>query len=180
MSSHRFVTLKITSFYIICYNMLMSGRLLLGVTGHAGAGKTVAGDYLVKQHGFAELPGSAYLKDEAAKQGIELKAREDYGVFQRKLRTERSASFITDLMLELPGERIVNVGIRNRYDTEKLLSVNGLIIALICPAEVRFNRKNGTGPKYPDDFETFLETELLEYDNPDPLGQHTQWTMDRA
>ncbi len=158
----------------------MSTGILLALTGHPGSGKSEHGRYLESVHDFRTVTGSEFLKQEAAKEGIKLSERKDYGDYQRKLRLEHSASFITDMILALPEKNKANIGLRNRFDVIAHKASGGIIIALVCPAEIRFARTAGSDPKYPQNFEEFMTTETLEYDNPDPYGQHTQWAMDQA
>lgn len=158
----------------------MSEQLFIGLTGDPGSGKSTAAEYLHTAHGFAEFAGSTYLKKLATEYGVELRRRADYNAFQRRLRLERSKSFVADATLEMTEPRVMNVGIRNKWDVQKLQKSGGLIIALTCPLEVRFERVAGTDEKYPVTLEEFVAAEAPEYNDPDPYGQHTHWAMDHA
>ncbi len=158
----------------------MSERLLLGLAGDPGSGKSAGAEYLTAVHAFSAFMGSAFLKQLAAIQGVELRQRVDYGNFQRRLRLERSQSFATDAMLNMPGNRIVNNGIRNRFDVQRLQEAGGLVVAFACPIIIRYERTRGTDDKYPDILEDFIAAEAQEYDDPDPFGQHTHWAMENA
>jgi hypothetical protein len=122
-------------------------RLLLALVGYPGSGKTESGNYLAQKHGFAQYSDSNLIVDEAIKAGVELKTRADYVSFQRALRLKSGLSFIADRSLELPADRIVNVGMRNRYDIHKYREAGGILVALVCPDALRFERTAGTGPE---------------------------------
>ena len=155
-------------------------RLLFALAGDPGSGKSEGARYLTNAHGFYEFTGSKYLKTEAAQQGLVLHERVAYGNFQRKLRVCRSVSFITDAIVQIDSDRVCNVGIRNRQDVNAHIKAGGIIVAFYCPDYVRFARVAGTDPKYPTDFEEFRLAEAVEYDDPDPLGQHTHYAMANA
>jgi hypothetical protein len=154
-------------------------ELLFALTGHPRSGKSLGGRYLQTTHGFQQFTGSELLIAEAAEQGLELRERRDYGDFQRKLRVERGLQFVTDYVLKLPHPRKTNVGIRNRFDVDAHKEAGGIIIALHCPLEQRFERRN-SDPKYPNNLEDFAAAEQGEYDDPDPLGQHVLYAMEEA
>lgn len=158
----------------------MSGVLRIGIAGPPGAGKTESANYLVNEHGFSEFAGSDFLKLEAVKLGCTLRERADYEIFQRKLRLERGASFIADLMIDMPGKRTAMVGLRNRFDIDKFKEAKGVIVAVVRPLELRFNSTYGTDPKYPNTIDEFKAVELAEYDDPDPYGIHAKYAMDNA
>lgn len=158
----------------------MSERLLLGLTGQPGSGKTKAAEYLAYKHNFTLFNGSDYLQAEAIKRGAVLRERSDYVAFQRRLREEISATFMTDLVLDMEGNRVSHVGLRNRLDAIKHIEHGGIIVALTCPAELRHERTIGNGPKYPESLEDFIAAELSEYNDPDPFGLQTQWVMDNS
>ncbi len=156
-------------------------KLAVALSADPCGGKSEVGRYLAREHEFVEFTGSAYLQEEASKIGITLRERADYADFQRKLRVERSKSFITDLVFAMPEERVQNIGLRNKFDTIAHLERGGIVIALHCPSDIRFQRaQEMDDPKYPDNYPDFIAAEASEYDDPDPYGQHTHWTMDRA
>ena len=154
--------------------------ITLAVTGDPRSGKSTVGEYLESRHDFIQFTGSDFLIEEARKEGIELVHRQDFSDFQRKLRIARGASFITDRLLALPDDRKVNVGIRNRLDVDRHKQAGGIIIALFCPIEERFNRRERNNPKYAIDFEDFLAEEADQYNDKDPFGQHTHYAMANA
>ncbi len=153
---------------------------MFGINGNPGSGKTAAGKYLNRLHGFYEFSGSDYLKQKATERRLRLVQRDDYRILQRRLRDELSRSFVADASIAVPAERVANIGIRNKLDAQKHLKVGGIIVALYCPLEIRFSRTAGSDPKYPDTLEEFIAAEAPEYDDPDPYGQHTDWTMAHA
>ncbi len=150
------------------------------MVGHPGSGKTESSRYLAEEHDFKPFTNSAYLQAEAAKRGLILKERSDYEALQRRLRLEVSATFITDMTFQMPYDRILNDGLRNRLDALKFLEKRGILIALNCPLEIRFERTAGSYPRYPTTLEEFKAAELPEYNHTDPFGLHTQWVMDNA
>ncbi len=155
---------------------------MVGVVGQPASGKSTAGRYLAQKFGFHEFGGSDYLREEAANRGIVLRKREDYAQFQRYLRLNLSACFMADAAFGLLGtfKRVAHLGIRNRFDVDAHRSGGGVIIALDCPVEIRFSRRDCNDPKYPDNFDDFIAAEAAEYDDPDPLGMHTIYAIERA
>ena len=162
----------------------MANRLILGITGYPGAGKSEAGNYLAKHHGFHIFDGGKYLKQEAAKEDVALQERQDYNDSYTKLRRERTASFIADLTLEMPGRRVANIGLRKEADARKLLSAGGLIVAIYCPLGLRHMRTQMNDgeidPKYPQTLGEFHAVEKMEEESSDPGGTDIGWIFEQA
>ena len=154
--------------------------LLFALTGDPKSGKSTVGKYLETVHEFQQFSGSGYLIDEARSIGKSLKKREDYAEFQRYLRICRSFTFITDRLLEMDGNRKVNVGIRNRLDVDAHRKAGGIIVALYCPLETRFERREIGNPKYPSTLYEFYNDEAAQYEDADPFAQHTHYAMAQA
>lgn len=137
-------------------------RLDLGLTGMPGAGKTTAGHYLEEHHGFKQLMGSDFLMQQAAIQGVELASRAQFAQFYEEQRQLRGNDFIASLSLEMPGDRVVNVGVRTRSDVERFINAGGVLLGIVCDVTNRFHRTAGTNPKYPTDISDFIEVDKLE------------------
>src|SRR3990167_9348388 len=148
-------------------------RLLFALAGDPGSGKSESGRYLAAAHGFHDFTGSEYLISEAARRGLTLRERQDYGNFQRKLRASYGLTFMIDKLVTIDAERVCNVGIRNRLDVDAFVKARGVIISLYCPQDIRFARVAGKDTKYPANFEEFKQADVAERYDPDPLGQHT-------
>ena len=157
----------------------MFERIEVNLAGNPLSGKSKSGRHLEHVWKFRTLTGSDVLQQEASKRGLILKGRPDYTKFQRHLRCGQP-TFIADAVAKIDHPRVANIGARNRLDIEASRRRGGVTIALVCPIEIRFDRRPADDPKYPDNFEEFLAVEEREYNDPDPFGQHTQWAIEHA
>lgn len=161
----------------------MSERLLLSVTGLLGAGKTELTSRLVSEHGFesrnigdelARIHRSQLgLADNIAISGLQ---RMQTHKQIRKREPDYFARFITG------GEytrRVVD-GLRNYHDAQRFVQAGGLVVALVAPQEVRFNRRNGLDPIKDPSPEDMLKRELLELNDPDVHGSQALRVMSLA
>ena len=154
-------------------------RLNLGLTGMPGSGKTTAGDYLEARHGFKQFMGSDFLKQQAAQEGIALASRAQFAQYYEEQRQLRGNDFIASLGLEMPGDRVVNVGVRTRSDVERFINAGGVLLGIVCDVTNRFDRTAGTNPKYPTDISDFIEVDKLE-NTGEELGMNVYEAMQSA
>jgi shikimate kinase len=158
----------------------MTERLLLGLTGYSGTGKTTISKYL-EDKGFVIEDGSALISRAASERGHVPSSRQEYEDAFRTEQKYRGLSWLSESILAREGSRIVQAGLRAKPDYLNLRKHNGLIIALICPIEVCLGRIDGSNPKNPKTPDEYREYQAIE-NNPDAngYGTHTGWCIENA
>jgi len=128
-------------------------RLVIGITGRIGAGKTSVGKYLESQHGFSYVRYSQVLSDWRAKDP-ESKAHLQvvgWEVMAGGMQTELNSRLIS----EVPAESNCAVdGLRHSLDFESLnaaFSPHFFLVYVNSPPEMRWRRLQGRYPTL-DDF----------------------------
>lgn len=154
-------------------------RLDFGFTGMPGSGKTTSGDYLEEHHGFKQFMGSDFLKQQASLNDIELASRVQFAQFYEEQRQLRGNDFIARLSLEMPGDRVANIGVRTRSDVKRFIDAGGILLGIVCDVTNRFDRTAGTNPKYPTDIRDFIEVDKLENTGND-FGMNVNETLESA
>jgi dephospho-CoA kinase len=122
--------------------MAGSARLVIGITGHIGAGKTSAGKYLASRYGFAYLRYSQVLADwKAADQGAKGSLQAvGWEVMSGPMQSELNARLIAHIGPK--GDYAVD-GLRHPLDYESLHKTFASSFHLLyvdCPAEARWQR----------------------------------------
>jgi dephospho-CoA kinase len=131
-------------------------RLVIGITGRIGAGKTSVGKYLESQHGFSYVRYSQVLSDWRAKDP-ESKAHLQV-VGWEVMAGGMQAELNSRLISEVPAESNCAVdGLRHSLDFESLRNAqpNFFLVYINSPLEVRWRRLQRRDPgRYPtlDDF----------------------------
>ncbi len=126
-------------------------RLVIGITGRIGSGKTTVGKYLESRHGFQYLRYSAVLADWQ----IQDSERKDHlqTVGWEVMASGRQAELNRRLVGRILPERNVAVdGLRHPLDYETLSSSfpsSFHLLFIDSPAQLRFERLNAKG-KYAD------------------------------
>lgn len=121
-----------------------SNRIVVGITGHIGAGKTTAGQYLRSNYGFYYVRYSQMLSDWFAKDsGLEPDLQEiGWQVMAKSLQGELNRRLIA----QMESDRDVAVnGLRHPLDFESLRSAFGSAFHLLfldSPQRLRWERKN--------------------------------------
>jgi len=127
-------------------------RLVIGITGRIGAGKTSIGKYLESQHGFSYVRYSQVLSDWRAK-GPESKAQLQ-AVGWEVMAGGMQAELNTRLISEIPAECNCAVdGLRHSLDFESLncaFSQDFFLIYVDSPRATRWQRIQRRNPQlYP-------------------------------
>ena len=118
-------------------------RLVVGITGRIGAGKTSAGGYLSSRHGFQYLRYSQVLSEWLAKDS-ESKARlQDIGwqVMTKGMQPELNRRLIAQIK---PDSDVAVDGLRHPLDYESLKNsfpASFRMLFIDSPEEVRWERK---------------------------------------
>lgn len=125
---------------VICYH----GRMIICITGPAGAGKDTAAEYLAEQLNALHVSGGDVLRDMLVGAGLEPKktALNDFGIF---LRTHYGTDALFRMVFAKAknGESIVNSGIRSPAEVEILRTYGGHLIYIDAPELVRHGRIAG-------------------------------------
>ena len=157
----------------------MSERLVLGLSGNPGSGKSTIGTYLAYRHGFRVFEGSSIIRAEAQSQGLELRDRIDYDIFYRATQQRLGKAWLSDILLSSTADRLVQVGLPDKDDAQNLKRNGGIVIALVCPLEICFGRVDKTDAKNKPTLEEFIEMENDQRSN-DDFGSHTDWVIENA
>lgn len=126
-------------------------RLVVGITGRIGSGKTTVGKYLESRHGFQYLRYSAVLADWLA-QDAESKAHLQtvgWEVMASGMQAELNRRLVSQI---LPERDVAVDGLRHSldYDTLRdLYSPSFFLLFIDSPPQLRFERLNAKG-KYAD------------------------------
>lgn len=139
--------------------MAKAQRIILGLVGKPGSGKTTAARYLARRHGFYHYEGSDGLREHAQRHGALLFTPEDYHIFHDKLQKKLGDDILAQTLLSRSEPRLVFAGMRALANAQALQAAGGLIVALDCPLEQRFARVDHNGLKYPKEFADFQQAE---------------------
>ncbi len=126
------------------------------------------------------LEGSDYLRAKAKEQDITLKTRDNYSDFHRQLQKEYGKTVICDYILDLPYEKVIFVGVRSKYNAQKIKDKGGLIIFLDAPQSVRYERKKLQKGFAFANFEDFKLQEERQLGSQDHLGADLQAVIELA
>lgn len=157
----------------------MTERTILGLTGLSGTGKSTISEYLIQQHGFTVLEGSPVLKSVAAEEGVTLSERADYEQFFREQQRLRGMDWLSRMVIDTAGDRVMQGGLRSRYDFATIRRNGGFIIGLACPPEICIQRVDSSNPKNPTTLEAYAAQVALE-ESTDEYGLHTAWCVANA
>ena len=151
----------------------------LGLTGFSGTGKSTISRYMAEKHDFLVLEGSDVLKQVAVEEGVSLSVRSDYESFFRQQQRIRGMSWLSEMVIKAEGARVMQGGLRSRYDFNNIKQNGGHVLALVCPSEVCLERVDKTNPKNPQTPEEYVaQLEIEESD--DEYGLHTGWCVANA
>jgi hypothetical protein len=154
-------------------------RLVVGLCGNPGSGKSNFGKYLAEAHGFTAVESSQLIAEAAANAGRRLSARGDYDLFFREQQRAKGMAWLAKRALSIQAERLVLVGLRPRPDYLRLRRDGAIIIALACAPDdclARMDRSNPKNPQNPAEYEEHLRLEA----STDEYGAHTAWVMEHA
>lgn len=155
-------------------------KIILGLIGNPGSGKTALARYLADVHNFYHFEGSEGLRQLADEEDVDLATRTDYSDFHRRMQQERGKTILADLFLKHSEDELVFAGLRSTYNAHKLQAAGGKIIALQAPVDVRFARIDHTGLKYEETLETFKKSEEEQLVSSDGLGADLANTIELA
>ena len=154
-------------------------RLIIGLTGHPGTGKSTAAAYLADKYGFYVFESSQALKDDAAAAGVTLKARKDYIDFYRQQQAALGLDYLARRVIESDEPRILQAGLRSRPDFELLHAAGGVIVALVADAAAVLQRIDHHLSKNATSLEEYRYQQQID-DSPNEFGTHTSWVVEHA
>lgn len=154
-------------------------RLIIGLTGHSGTGKSTAADYLANKYGFKLFENSQAIREDAVAAGVTLAARKNYNDFYRQQQHLLGKDYLAKRVIGSNELRILQAGLRSRADLEFLQQSGGFVIALVCDPAVALARIDKTIPKNAQTIEQYLAQQRLD-DSTDEYGTHVTWAVDHA
>lgn len=128
-----------------------SDRLIIGITGHIGSGKTTVGKYLESSKSFHYVRYSAILAEWQAQdpEGKDHLQKVGWEVMAGGMQAELNRRLISQI---LPGKDVAVDGLRHPLDYETLnerFSTSFHLVFIDSPAQLRFERLKRKG-KYAD------------------------------
>lgn len=157
----------------------MNKRLVLGLSGFPGTGKTKIAKHLKEEHDFTVFEGSEILRARAVALGQVLTDRSSYDTFFREQQRQLGMSWLADMALASEGYRILQCGLRARPDFARIKQFRGVVLGLMCPPEVCVARIDTTNPKNPKTIGEYFMHMALE-ESTDEYGTHTGWCVASA
>lgn len=143
--------------------------MIIGLSGSFAAGKGVAVDYLVKNHGFKHYSMSGFIKEEIVKRGMPVN-RDSMIVVSNDLRKKNGPTFIIDSLYkkaEEAGGNIVIESLRAVAEVRRIKELGGFVIGIDADPEIRYKRAVARdSEKDRVSFEHWLDQEKRE-SNPD-------------
>ena len=121
----------------------MSERIIIQITGEAGAGKTDVCSHLAEEYDFGVVLVSDIIRSFARSRNLVLGPRADYLDAHRQMKEELGVDIVATAILAEPNSRLCVDRIRVKNDVERLRRASGgtsKVIALHCPPEQRFAR----------------------------------------
>lgn len=159
----------------------MTNQTIIAFSGYPGTGKSTLAQCAAEEMDFFTFEGSAYLKVFAENEGIVLSSRQEFSDYYRRVRHDFGKDWFVATMLKRPERRLLNTGLRNRVDFERIHAVGGTVIGLVCPDEVCLERIDTTNPKNPQTIEEYRLHKILDSSgSEDGYGAHTSWVLERA
>ena len=149
-------------------------RLVIGITGRIGAGKTSAGIYLKSRLGFQYLRYSLVLSEWLARDPESKSRLQEIGwnVMAKGMQAELNQRLIEQIT---PGNDVAVDGLRHPLDFESLKDSFGRSFHLIfieSPAEVRWKRKMSEG--------RYVNLESFEGADSHPVEQQIEFLRSKA
>ena len=118
----------------------MNDRLIVQIAGENRAGKSEVAKHLAEQHDFSVVLISDIIRAYADMRGTILAQRDSYLRTFKQMKVDLGSDVVASTVLETDGQRICVDGNRVPADVERLRGVGAKLIALDCPAKIRFER----------------------------------------
>lgn len=155
-------------------------ELVLAIAGRSGTGKSELGKALAESRGLSVYEGSSLIKVHAQEQGITLKQRSDIEAHHRLMKQKLGTACLTGTMLRSPEKRLLYTGLRTIPNYQNIREAGGLVIGLVCPPEICFERTDKADPKNAKTLEAYLEDCRTVENSTDENGSQVDWIVEHA
>ena len=158
--------------------------MIIGITGTDGAGKGTVVRYLVEHYGYAHYSSRDFIVAEIKRQGLPID-RNQMRLTANALRAQYGNEFVVKQAFEKAAaegeDKVVIESIRALAEAEFLRAHQAILLAVDADPHVRFKRVQARRSATDQvDYETFLQHEELEKNDPDPHGMQKAKVMERA
>ncbi len=150
--------------------------IIIGITGHIGAGKGTVVDYLKTIKGFTHYSARSFITREVEKRGLPVD-RDSMAIVSNSLREEHSPSYIIEALYKEAkerGENCIIESIRTLGEVEALRKIGHFhLLAVTADLPVRYERIVLRGSVTDNiSFDTFVEQDKRESSSTDPHKQN--------
>lgn len=157
---------------------------IIGITGTLGAGKGTVVEYLVNEKGFRHYSVRGFITGRILDKGLPVN-RDSMVSVANELRRQHGPAYIIDKLYEKAvkdGSDSIIESIRTTGEVDSLRKKPGfLLLAIDADPQIRYERIRKRASETDDiTYETFLENEKREMDNPDPGKQNLRACMEEA
>lgn len=156
--------------------------MIIGLTGRISAGKGIIKEFLEKI-GFGYYTLSNVIREEAAVRGIRITRKNLQDLGNEVRNNEGAGVWVKRIVEKLEsGKNYIIDGIRNPGEVDELKKIkNFFLIAVDAPQEKRYERlRLRAKPSDPKTWEGFLEIDIRDFGEDDPLGQQVCKCMEMA
>lgn len=162
----------------------MSERSIFAFVGNPDCGKTTTAKAIKDAHSSdTEIVSSTFIREWAARFGIDLPTRQDYGRFHRSMQEQFGVTVLAEQWLQIDAPIVIIDGARNFSNVEKIKKHGAIVVAFWCPLEVRYARAaseaSDKGFCYKS-IDEYRAAEAGEYQSPDAIGSHIITNMQMA
>lgn len=164
----------------------MTTRLVVGITGHPGSGKTTAARHIEASYGLSYYCPGDSIRAHAQKLGLQIANRAAAIALLREMDATCGPDVLVRPVLQSQSGMVVD-GLRRMIDLYALRiapAADFRLIAIHADIADRHGRVVQSmaqrGGRDSEDFETFRVAELAEAHNPNPLYPSTEEVMDNA
>jgi dephospho-CoA kinase len=158
--------------------------MIIGITGTDGAGKGMVVDYLVKEKGFIHFSSREQITKEIERRNL-VANRDTLRLIGNDMRkNEGNDVLVARAITQIQQEHIdfaVIESVRATAEAETLKQAGWILIAIDADQKLRYERIV-TRASLTDQisFETFMEQEAIEMNDPDPNGMQKAKVMEMA
>jgi dephospho-CoA kinase len=158
--------------------------IIIGITGHIGAGKGTIVDYLKNFKGFRHFSARTFITKEVEKRGLSVD-RNSMTFVSNDLREKHSPSYIVESMYKEAkelGENCIIESIRTTGEVDSLRAIGHFfLLAITADLPIRYQRITLRGNETDHiSFDTFIEHDKREAASTDPNKQNINACIAKA